>query len=411
MKRKVVITGIGIVSPVGIGKEQFWDSLIQGKSGIDYITRFDVTDYPTKIAGEVTDFDPHKYINKKEAKRMDRFTQYAVAASKMAVDDAKLDVNAIDQNKFGVILGSGVGGIETLEEQKEKMLQKGIKRVSPFFIPMMIGNMAAGQVSIALHAKGFNTTIVTACASSTNAIGDGFKVIQRGDADIMVVGGAEAAITPLAIAGFSSMKALSTNNENPKEASRPFDKNRDGFVMSEGAGIILLEELEHALERGATIYGEMVGYGVTSDAYHMTTPADNGEGAAKAMKLALEDANISSEKIDYINAHGTSTFYNDKFETAAIKTVFKEHAKELKISSTKSMTGHLLGATGGLEGAICALTVYNDLIPPTINYKTADEECDLDYVPNKSIKHSVQYALSNSLGFGGHNASIIIKKY
>ena len=411
MKKRVVITGIGVISPVGLEKEEMWASLKEGKSGIDLITRFDTEGYPSKIAAEVRGFEPTDYIDKKEAKRMDRFTHYALAASKMAADDSGIDTNNIDNNRFGVILGSGIGGIETFEEQHAKYLSKGPKRVSPFFIPMMIGNMAAGQVAISLNAKGPNETVVTACASSTNAVGDAFKIIQRGDADVIITGGAEASVTPMALAGFSSMKALSTNNENPKEASRPFDKGRDGFVMGEGAGILLLEELEHALNRGARIYGEVVGYGMSCDAYHMTAPAEGGEGAARAIMAAIKDANISPSDVDYINAHGTSTPYNDKFETAAIKSVFGEHAKNIKISSTKSMTGHLLGAAGGLEGAICAMVVSEDFIPPTINYTTKDDECDLDYVPNKGISHKVNYALSNSLGFGGHNATLVFKKY
>ncbi len=409
--RRVVITGIGIISPIGIGIEEFWGAIKEGKNGVDYITRFDTEGYSTKIAAEVKDFKPEDYMDKKESKRMDRFTQFAVAASKLAVEDAQLNLNSINKDRFGVIIGSGVGGLATLEEQYEKLLKKGPKRISPFFIPMMISNMAAGQIAILLGAKGPNETVVSACASSTNAIGDSFKIIQRGDADIIITGGTEASITPLALAGFSSMKALSTNNDNPKQASRPFDKNRDGFVMGEGSAILILEELNHALNRGAKIYGEIVGYGMTCDAYHITAPAENGEGAARAMKLALDDAGIKPNMIDYINAHGTSTPYNDKFETAAIKNVFKEYAYKLKVSSTKSMTGHLLGAAGGLEGAVCALTVFTDFIPPTINYNTKDEECDLDYVPNKGIEQKVNYAMSNSLGFGGHNASIIIKKY
>lgn len=411
MKKRVVITGLGILSPIGIGKESFWNSLLEGKSGVNQITRFNTDDFSTTIAAELKDFNVEDYIDKKEAKRMDRFTQYAVAASKIAVEDASINLDNIDKERFGVILGSGIGGLETFEEQHKKLLEKGPKRVSPFFIPMMIGNMAAGQVSIMLGAKGANETVVTACASSTNAIGDAFKMIQRGDADIMITGGAEASITPMALAGFSAMKALSTNNSNPTEASRPFDKNRDGFVMGEGAGILILEELEHALARGASIYGEVVGYGLTSDAYHITAPADNGEGAARAIAMALKDANINYHDVDYINAHGTSTEYNDKFETAAIKAVFKDHAYKLKVSSTKSMTGHLLGAAGGIEGCVCALSVSRDFIPPTINYSTKDEECDLDYVPNKGIFQNVTYALSNSLGFGGHNATIVVKKY
>ncbi|MTI69968.1 MAG: beta-ketoacyl-ACP synthase II [Firmicutes bacterium] len=411
MKKRVVITGIGVISPVGIGKDNFWNSIKAGKSGIDYITKFDTEEYPVKIAGEVNDFNPKEYINKKEAKRMDLFTQYAVAGSKMAVEDAKLDVDNLNSERFGVILGSGVGGLQTLEKQHKRLIDKGPRRVSPFFIPMMIGNIAAGQVSIAFGAKGPNETVVTACASSTNAVGDSFKVIQRGDADIMITGGTEASITPLALAGFSSMKALSTNNDNPKEASRPFDKERDGFVMGEGSGILILEELEHALNRGANIYGEVVGYGMTSDAYHITAPAEKGIGAAKAMELALKDADIDASKVDYINAHGTSTPLNDKFETQAIKTVFKDDVNKLKVSSTKSMTGHLLGAAGGLEAAVCALSVSENYIPATINYKNEDEECDLNYVPNKGIDCEVNYSISNSLGFGGHNASIVIKKY
>lgn len=411
MKKRVVITGIGIISPIGIGIEEFWDAIKEGKNGVDYITRFDTEGYSTKIAAEVKDFKPEDYIDKKEAKRMDRFTQFAVAASKLAIEDAHLNLNSINKERVGVIIGSGVGGLATLEEQHEKLLKKGPKRISPFFIPMMISNMAAGQIAILLGAKGPNKTVVSACASSTNAIGDSFKIIQRGDADIIITGGTEASITPLALAGFSSMKALSTNNDNPKQASRPFDKNRDGFVMGEGSAILILEELNHALNRGAKIYGEIVGYGMTCDAYHITAPAENGEGAARAMKSALDDAGIEPNMIDYINAHGTSTPYNDKFETTAIKEVFKDYAYKLKVSSTKSMTGHLLGAAGGLEGAVCALAVFNDFIPPTINYNTRDEECDLDYVPNKGIEQKVNYAMSNSLGFGGHNASIIIKKY
>jgi len=411
MKKRVVITGLGILSPNGLGKEAFWDALKEGKSGVDNITRFDTDGFSTTIAAELKDFSIEEYLDKKEAKRMDRFTQYAVVASKLAIEDASINPININKERFGVILGSGIGGIGTFEEQHKNLLERGPKRVSPFFIPMMIANMAAGQISIMFGARGVNETIVTACASSTNAVGDAFKMIQRGDADIIISGGTEASITPMALAGFSAMKALSTNNKNPSGASRPFDKDRDGFVMGEGAGILILEELDHALKRGANIYGEIIGYGMTSDAFHITAPADNGEGAARAISLALRDANICHNKIDYINAHGTSTEYNDKFETAAIKTVFKEHAYQLKVSSTKSMTGHLLGAAGGIEACVCALSVSRDYIPPTINYTSKDNECDLDYVPNKGIYQKVNYAISNSLGFGGHNASIIIKKY
>lgn len=411
MERRVVITGIGCITPVGTGKEEFWKSLIMGVSGIDYITKFDTEDFTTKIAAEVKDFNAEDYIDKREAKKMDRFTQFAVAAAQMAVNDGQLNIEKINAERFGVILGSGVGGIETLEEQSKKLFEKGPKRVSPFFIPMIISNMGSGQVSIALGAKGPNTTIVTACAASTNAIGEAFRTIQKGDADIMITGGAEASITPLSMAGFCSMKAMSTNNDNPKKASRPFDTNRDGFIMGEGAGILLMEELEHALERGAIIYGEVIGYGTSSDAYHITAPAPDGEGSARAMSSALKDANIDYNSIDYINAHGTSTPYNDKFETAAIKTVFKDHAYKLAVSSTKSMTGHLLGAAGGIEAIACVMAIKEGIIPPTINYETPDPECDLDYVANMARKREVNYALSNSLGFGGHNATVIFKKY
>ncbi|QUH20863.1 beta-ketoacyl-ACP synthase II [Alkaliphilus sp. B6464] len=411
MERRVVITGIGCITPVGTGKEEFWKSLTTGVSGIDYITKFDTEDFTTKIAAEVKDFNVEDYIDKREAKKMDRFTQFAVAAAQMAVNDGQLNIEKINTERFGVILGSGVGGIETLEEQSKKLFEKGPKRVSPFFIPMIISNMGSGQVSIALGAKGPNTTIVTACAASTNAIGEAFRTIQKGDADIMITGGAEASITPLSIAGFCSMKAMSTNNDNPKKASRPFDANRDGFIMGEGAGILLIEELEHALERGATIYGEVIGYGTSADAYHITAPAPDGEGGARAMSSALKDANIDYNSIDYINAHGTSTPYNDKFETAAIKTVFKDHAYKLAVSSTKSMTGHLLGAAGGIEAIACVMAIKEGIIPPTINYETPDPECDLDYVANVAKKREVNYALSNSLGFGGHNATVIFKKY
>lgn len=411
MKKRVVITGLGIVSPVGIGKMPFWDSISNGKSGIGHITRFDTEGFPTKIAAEVKNFDPEAYIDKKEAKRMDRFTQYAAAGSKMAIEDSGLNLDDVIKERFGVVLGSGIGGLETFEEQHEKYLSKGPKRISPFFIPMMIGNMAAGQVAIMFGAKGPNETIVTACASSTNAIGDSFKIIQRGDADIIITGGAEASITPMALGGFSSMKALSTSNDNPQGASRPFDQNRDGFVMGEGAGILVIEELEHAKKRGARIYGEVVGYGFTCDAHHMTSPAENGEGASKAMEIAINDANMCYDKIDYINAHGTSTDLNDRIETLAIKNVFKEHSYKLKISSTKSMTGHLLGAAGGIEACVCALSIHEDFIPPTINYSTEDKDCDLNYVPNIGVRQQVNYALSNSLGFGGHNATLVFKKY
>lgn len=411
MKRRVVITGLGIISPVGNSINEFWNNLINGVSGIGYITRFNTDEFQVKIAAEVKNFNAEDYIDKKEARRMDRNTQYALAAAIQASSDSGLDWGKINRDRAGVILGCGVGGLETFEDQMTVYKDKGSKRVSPFFIPMMIANMAAGQVAMKFGARGINETVVTACASGTNAIGEAYKAIQRGDADVMFTGGTEAAITPLALAGFSSMKALSTNNDNPQEASRPFDKNRDGFVMGEGAGILILEELEHALSRGAKIYAEIVGYGASCDAYHMTSPDPEGEGAALAIAAALKDADITPDDVDYINAHGTSTEYNDKFETLAIKKVFKEAAYKTLISSTKSMTGHLLGAAGGIEGAILALSIKNAIVPPTINYNEKDEDCDLNYVPNKAISCDITYGISNSFGFGGHNAVVVMKKY
>lgn len=410
-ERRVVVTGIGVISPIGTGKEKFFQSLKDGVCGVDYITRFDTEGYDTKIAAEVKDFEPTDYIDKKECRRMDRFTQYAVAASKMAVEDAALQLDSVDSDMFGVCIGSGIGGMETLEAQHDILRDKGPGRVSPFMVPMMISNIASGNVSIALNAKGPNTTVVTACASGTNAIGEAFRVIQRGDADIMVGGGTEASITPISLAGFCSMKALSTRNDDPKTASRPFDKDRDGFVMGEGAGMLILEELEHAKKRGARIYGEVVGYGTTGDAHHITAPAPDASGALKAMQRAVKDAGIEAKELDYINAHGTSTDLNDKLETLAVKKLLGEDAGNTPISSTKSMTGHLLGAAGAVEAIVCLLAITAGIIPPTINYTTPDEECDLDYVPNTARKQAVRYAMSNSLGFGGHNASIILKKY
>lgn len=411
MKKRVVITGLAAISPVGTGLDNFWEALVNGQSGIGPITRFDIENFPTKIAGEVKDFDPTQFLEKKEARRMARFTQFAVAAAQMAVEDAKLDLEQLDCDKIGVVLGSGVGGIDLMEETSIVLHEKGPNRVSPFFVPMMIGNMASGQVAINLGFKGPNTTVVTACSSGTHAIGDAFRLIQRGDADIIISGGTEAAITPLALAGFNSMKALSTNNAEPTKASRPFDAMRDGFVMGEGCGIVVLESLESAQKRGAKIYAEMLGYGATADAHHITAPAPEGEGAARSMKIALEDAGIRPEDLDYINAHGTSTEMNDKYETMAIKSIFGSNPEKLAISSTKSMTGHLLGAAGGIEAVVIALAITNDLIPPTINLENADPECDLDYVPNKAREMTVNYAMSNSLGFGGHNASIIMGKF
>ncbi|NLZ54577.1 MAG: beta-ketoacyl-ACP synthase II [Thermoanaerobacteraceae bacterium] len=409
--KRVVVTGMGVISPVGTGLNKFWDSLINGKSGIGKITRFDTHDMPTKIAGEVRDFNPENYIEKKDLKRLDRFTQFAISATKMALEDSGLDLSTVDKTRVGVILGSGIGGTTTWEEQHKTLLTKGFKRISPFFIPMMIVNMASGQVSIAFEFKGPNFTVVTACASGTNAIGEAFRILQRGDADIIISGGTEAPITELSLAGFSSMKALSTRNDEPSCASRPFDSERDGFVMGEGAGIIVMETLDSALKRNAKIYGEIIGYGSTSDAYHLTQPAPEGEGAARAMKAAISDADILPDEVDYINAHGTSTPLNDKFETLAIKHTFGEHAYKLAVSSTKSMTGHLLGAAGAVEIIASLLTIHNDEIPPTINYENKDPECDLNYVPNIAIKQTVNVALSNSMGFGGHNACIIVKKY
>ena len=409
--RRVVITGIGPITPIGIGKEKYWNSLIEGKSGIGKITCFDAEDFSVKIAGQVDDFCPGDYMDKKQAKKMDRFAQFAVAGTEIAIKDSEMNLDKIDKKRVGIIIGSGVGGIQTFEKEHTKLLEKGPKRISPFFIPMMISNMAPGQVSMFFGFKGPSLDITTACSSGTHAIGESFRMIQNGTADIIITGGSEASVCPMAVAGFSSMRALSTRNEEPERASRPFDKNRDGFVVGEGAGLIVLEELEHALKRDAHIYGEIVGYGITSDAYHITEPEPDGEGAADAMRLALEDGKVDYKSVDYINAHGTSTYYNDKLETLAIKKVFKEHAHEISISSTKSMTGHLLGAAGGIEAIATVLTVERGIIHPTVNYEFPDEECDLDYTPNKSKIRDVKYALSNSFGFGGHNGSILIKKF
>jgi len=411
MKNRVVITGMGVVTPLGNKVEEFWENLLAGKSGVDYIKAFDVSDYPTKIAAEVKDFNPEEYMDKKEVKRTDRFVQFALGAAKEALEDSGLNMEEEDRERIGVYIGSGIGGLGTFEDQHKVLLEKGARRVSPFFIPMMIANMGAGQVSIALGAKGPNSLAVTACASGTNSIGDAFKIIQRGDADVMFAGGAEATIRPTGLAGFCSAKALSSRNEEPQKASRPFDKDRDGFVMGEGAGVLVLESLEHAQKRGARIYAEIIGYGMSGDAYHMTQPAPEGEGAARCMKMAIRDAGISPEDIDYINAHGTSTDYNDRYETMAIKSSLGKHAYEVPVSSTKSMTGHLLGAAGAVEAVACALAIRDQTIPPTINYETPDPDCDLDYVPNVARKAKIDVALSNSLGFGGHNATIIIKKF
>jgi 3-oxoacyl-[acyl-carrier-protein] synthase II len=409
-KRRVVVTGLGAVTPLGNDVETTWGNIKNGKSGIGPLTRVNVEEFPVKVAGEVNDFDPTLYMEKKDARKMDRFTQYALASSFQAVKDANLVINDENAHRIGVWIGSGIGGMETYEEQFHKFLKKGYRRVSPFFVPMMIPDMASGQVSIALGAKGINSCTVTACASGTNSIGDAFKVIQRGDADVMITGGTEAPITNMSVAGFVQATALSLNPDT-KTASRPFDKNRDGFVMGEGSGVVILESLESAQKRGAKIYAEIVGYGATGDAHHITSPAPEGEGGARAMQMALDDGNVSYSEVDYINAHGTSTEYNDKFETAAIKTVFKDHAYNLAVSSTKSMTGHLLGAAGGIEAIFTAKAIHEGILPPTINYETPDEECDLDYVPNESRKRDVNVAMSNSLGFGGHNATIVFKKF
>ncbi len=411
MEKRVVVTGLGAVTPVGLGKDKLWSSLKNGESGIDRITKFDAHGFDCTIAAEVKDFVPEDFIDRKEARRMDTFTQYAIAGAKMAVEDGSIDMDGVDKNRIGVVLGSGIGGIETLENQFRVMLGKGSSRISPFFIPMMISNMAAGQVSIVFGARGPNQTVVTACASGTNAIGDAFRIIQRGDADMIITGGTEASVTPIAVAGFCSMKALSTRNDDPKGASRPFDKDRDGFILGEGSGILILEELGHAIKRGAKIYAEIAGYGMTADAHHITAPAPGGVGAAMAMERVLADAGITAQEVDYINAHGTSTEYNDKFETAAIKQVFGQHAYKLAISSTKSVTGHLLGAAGGVEAIAAIMAIQEGYVPPTINYKTLDPDCDLNYIPNKGEKRDVVYAISNSLGFGGQNASICFKRY
>ena len=411
-RNRVAVTGIGVVTPIGTGKENFWATLKAGTNGIGKITRFDPTDFTAQVAGEVKDFDPAQFIDKKELKRMDRYTQFALAAAKLAIEDSKLDIEKIDGDRAGVFIGTGIGGMDTLHAQYEKLFTKGASRISPFFIPMAITNMAAGNVAIAFKLRGACECIVTACASGTNSIGSAFRVIERGDADIMLAGGSESAISPAGVAGFAAMKALCTDhNDDPAHASRPFDKNRSGFVMGEGAGIILLEKLEHAKARGAHIYAEIVGYGRNDDAYHITTPAPGGITQAKCMKLALDDAGLKPTEIDYINAHGTSTQFNDKGETEAIKNLFGEYAYEIPVSSTKSMTGHMLGAAGGVEAVATIMAIETGIVHPTINYETPDEGLDLNYVPNKFQEHEVNAAISNSFGFGGHNACIVFKKF
>ncbi len=410
-QKRVVVTGLGVVTPVGQTKDEFWQSLVNGVSGIGPITRFDATGYPTRIAAEVKGFDPLLYMDRKAARRTDRFAQFALAAAKQAVADARLDLEQIDKNRVGTFIGSGIGGMETMEEQHKILLEKGPGRISPFFVPMMISNMAAGQVAIAFGFKGPALTVNTACATGTNAIGDAFRALQHGLIDMAVAGGTEAAVTPLAVSGFCAARAMSTRNDEPEKACRPFDKDRDGFVMGEGAGIVVLETLEHAQARGATIYAEVAGFGSSDDAFHETLPAPGGEGAARCMALALADAQIEPANVDYINAHGTSTDANDKFETMAIKSTFGDHAYRVAVSSTKSMTGHLLGAAGAIEFVATVLSVNQGIIPPTLNYETPDPECDLDYVPNKARTQEVNVAISNNFGFGGHNATIVVKRH
>ncbi len=410
-KRRVVVTGVGLITPLGTGTEKSWQNLLDGRSGIRKITQFDATHFTCQVAGEVPDFEINQFIEIKEQKKMDRFIHFAFAAAKMAVEDSGLKITKDNADRTGVLVGSGIGGLSAIEHYHTILLEKGPKRISPFFIPMLIINLAAGQISIHFGAKGPNSAVATACASGTHSIGDAFKIIKRGEADAMISGGTEAVITPLAVGGFSSMKALSTRNNEPEKASRPFDRDRDGFVMGEGAGIMVLEDMEHALSRGAKIYAEITGYGMTGDAYHITSPPPEGEGAARCMRASLKDANIHPEEIEYINAHGTSTKYGDELETQAIKSVFGKHAYKFAVSSTKSMTGHLLGAAGGVEGVICALSIFNKIIPPTINLENPDPECDLDYVPNKARAMDINMAMSNSFGFGGTNACIIFKKY
>ena len=410
-KRRVVVTGMGILSPVGIGLEENWDNIVAGRSGIGPVTRFDCSNYPSRIAGEVKDFRPEDYMPQKLVKRLDPFVQLAVAAASMAMEDADLDLTKQDPLRCGVITGVGLGGLGTIEFYRDVLVNRGPRRVSPFFIPMAIPNMASGQISIVFGAKGPNTVVCTACAAGTHAIGEAFKAIQRGDADCMITGGCESVITPLAFAGFSALKALSTRNDEPERASRPFDKDRDGFVIGEGAGILILEELEHALQRGARIRAEVLGYGLTGDAYHMTAPPEDGEGAINCMKMAIGDAGLTPEDIDYINAHGTSTPLNDAVETRAIKAVFGERARSIPVSSTKSMTGHLLGGTGGIEAIYSIMAIQSGIIPPTINLEATEPDMDLDYVPNEARQMDIDVAMSNSFGFGGTNAVIIFGKY
>ncbi|MFO7830606.1 MAG: beta-ketoacyl-ACP synthase II [Desulfuromonadaceae bacterium] len=408
--RRVVVTGVGVVSSLGTGVEKNWEALTQGRSGIDKITHFDASDLPSRIAGEVKDFEPTDYIEKKEIKKMDLFIQYALAASDMAMEDSGLQITEENAERVGVLVGSGLGGLPAIEKYHEVYQKSGYKRISPFFIPMLIINLAPGQISIRYGAKGPNLSSVSACATGTHSIGDAYHMIKRGDADAMIAGGTESTITPLGLSGFCVMKALSTRNEEPQAASRPFDADRDGFVMAEGAGMVILEEYDSAVKRGAKIYGELIGYGLTSDAYHLTAPAPDGEGAARCMRMALNNAAIKPEEVDYINAHGTSTPFNDLYETLAIKSTFGAHADKLMVSSTKSMTGHGLGAAGALEAVYCLLAMQNNVVPPTINHEKPSEECTLDYVPNTARDAKVDVTMTNSLGFGGTNATLLFRK-
>ena len=411
MSRRVVVTGVGLVSPLGIGTEANWEALCAGRSGIGPITRFDATLFSARIAGEVKNFDPLQFIDKKDVKKMDVFIHYAIAASQFAMDDAGVKVTKDTAPRVGVIIASGIGGFTTIEREHKALMEGGPRRISPFFIPASIINLAAGQVSIRFGAKGPNSAPCTACSASAHAIGDAYEVIRRNDADVMIAGGSEAAITPMGVGGFAAMRALSTRNDEPERASRPFEKNRDGFVMGEGSGVVILEELEFARRRGAPIYAELVGYGQSADAFHITAPSEDGDGGVRVMQLALQDAGITPAQVDYINAHGTSTPFNDRLETLAIKRLFGEAARTVAISSTKSMTGHLLGAAGGLEAGITSLAIRHQMIPPTINYDTPDPECDLDYVPNTKRAATIEYALSNSFGFGGTNGALLFKRY
>jgi 3-oxoacyl-[acyl-carrier-protein] synthase II len=409
--RRVVITGVGLVTPLGTGVEKNWQALMEGRSGIGPVTRFDVSDFPTRIAGEVKDFHPEEFIEKKEIKKMDLFIQYAMAAAKMAMDEAQMPISAVNEDMVGVIVGVGIAGLSSIEEYHKLFLETRLKKVSPFFIPKLIANLAPGQISIRYGAKGINYTPTSACSSGSHAIGEAFRLIRLGEQDAVIAGGAEAALTPLGLGGFIAMRAVSSRNDPPEKASRPFDRNRDGFVMSEGAGVMVLEELEQAKKRGAKIYAEVVGYGANADAYHMTAPSPEGEGAVRCMRMALRSGGINPLEVDYINAHGTSTPYNDATETQAIKRVFGEHAARMAVSSTKSMTGHLLGAAGGVEAVYSALALHNQCLPPTINYEEPDPECDLDYVPNVSRRASIRFALSNSFGFGGTNACLAFRRW